>query len=396
MDILVKRYGRTSSTSVSLEVRGSELVINHGEPLDPDNALIETYRSVEEANLALEFQREKWIKEGYADEGAAPPLLFLSSSSGTPPRGPARILDSRGNATRTLPKPLKRRKVRDSLPPRKRLARVLGDAVWDGDALLEATIDANELASVLKSGLETTLRVLRIEATEDGDYAKATKVVLGRALPALRDLILCDFEAPEEFESTKAKPTKVLTELTQLEGLTLRAGRVILDPFPTSPLKRLDLSVSTMSDKTLAVLAGADWPALESLTLWLGAKEAGAAYSVDGLRRLFAAPGLGALRRLHLNTIEPADEVLAMMLESPLLPRLTSFELSNSLVTDVGLAILGGAASRFAHLSEIVMDDILATQASVAALTAAGLSIRSERNIGIGFTSVRQVVPCGD
>jgi len=149
-----------------------------------------------------------------------------------------------------------------------------------------------------------------------------------------------------------------------------------------------------MPASTLAALAGARWPRLATLVLWFGAESKGARYHADDVAALLAAPGFSSLRHLELHALEPADALIERLLEAPLLSRLRSLEVSESLLSDAGVAALTEQADRLKHLQSVRITEVPASQASLEALAARLPSLEAER--GSAYDSVAHFVGCGE
>jgi hypothetical protein len=109
---------------------------------------------------------------------------------------------------------------------------------------------------------------------------------------------------------------------------------------------------------------------------------------------VFTAPGLKALRRLELHACEEADAVLERLLEAPLLAHLTALEVSESLLSDAGAALLSRNADRLKHLESLRIDEVPASQAALDALVAQLPQALANR--GSGYDSVTHFADLGE
>jgi hypothetical protein len=124
----------------------------------------------------------------------------------------------------------------------------------------------------------------------------------------------------------------------------------------------------------MAELRAARWPRLEELDLWFGDPEYGGDCTLDDVLPLLdGRVALPALRRLGLRNAAFADELCEPLLRSPLLPQLTTLDLSLGVLSDDGAAILARGADRLAHLERLVVRENCLTAEGIAQLASIGL-----------------------
>jgi hypothetical protein len=142
----------------------------------------------------------------------------------------------------------------------------------------------------------------------------------------------------------------------ELEELEVYAGGYTLTAPAFPKLRRLSLQTCSIDPATIQNLIAADWPALEELELWFGSSVNGVETGIDQLRAILATP-FPKLRSLALSNGEQSDELCAMVLQSPLLPRLSSLAIAKSTMTDVGARLLVAGADRLRHLAVLDVDN---------------------------------------
>jgi hypothetical protein len=84
----------------------------------------------------------------------------------------------------------------------------------------------------------------------------------------------------------------------------------------------------------------ANFPNLEYLELWLGTEEYGASYTVADLQPLLSGKLCPKLKYLGLRNCQLADELAGVLVNSPLLQRIETLDLSLGVLTDEGARAL--------------------------------------------------------
>jgi len=194
-----------------------------------------------------------------------------------------------------------------------------------------------------------------------------------RVRPALRTLTLTTNEEEEMLSWTGTGDLAPLgAALPGLEALMVRAGSLALSSAEelSSSLTRLSIETVGMRPEILATIARAAWPRLEALTVWCGSSSYGVEVRADDFAELLTRCELPSLRALDLSNNEVTDELAAMVLASPLLPRLESLTLSKGTLTAAGAKLLVDGAARLRHLDIDLTENYLDDD-SVAALEAA-------------------------
>jgi uncharacterized protein (TIGR02996 family) len=137
--------------------------------------------------------------------------------------------------------------------------------------------------------------------------------------------------------------------LPALEELHLRSdpGGVLGD-IDAPRLKRFVRASNALSADELKSIVDARWPALEHLELWLGAPDHGGQATAELLAPLLRTRALPALTSLGLVNSALVDELLPMLVASPLLPRLRRLDLSFSGMTSADRLV--AHAKSLAHL----------------------------------------------
>jgi len=95
-----------------------------------------------------------------------------------------------------------------------------------------------------------------------------------------------------------------------------------------------------MDVSVIRSICTSDFPNLEYLELWLGTDEYGANYSVADLQPILSGRLFPKLKYLGLRNCQLADEVAAVVVNSPLLQRIETLDLSLGVLTDEGARAL--------------------------------------------------------
>ncbi|WP_103503082.1 STM4015 family protein [Streptomyces sp. SM14] len=165
-------------------------------------------------------------------------------------------------------------------------------------------------------------------------------------LTALRALFVGDL-VMEEAEISwieQSDLTVLLEAFPQLEELGIRGGtKLALRPVRHEALRSLTIETGGLPGEVTQAVSDSDFPALESLTLWLGQENYGGTTTPEHLAGILSGTRLPALRRLALQNADEQDAVAVALATAPVLPRLLSLDLSLGALTDTGAqALLDG------------------------------------------------------
>ncbi|MEO8705571.1 MAG: hypothetical protein ABI867_36410 [Kofleriaceae bacterium] len=193
----------------------------------------------------------------------------------------------------------------------------------------------------------------------------AATAALARRRRALRTLFIGEF-AQEECElnwTDLGDLTPLWPMVPELRELTLRGGTMAIGSIDLPKLETLTTITGGLPHDSLAAIAAASWPALHTLSLHVGMQSEGAAGDVSVLAPLLAGDRVPKLRTLGIVNCEFVDELLVLLAESPLLPRLEALDVSLGTMSDAGVQTLLQHADRFAHLRVNVEDNYLPADA---------------------------------
>ena len=112
-------------------------------------------------------------------------------------------------------------------------------------------------------------------------------------------------------------------------------------------LEQLARRSQRLSTGDLQSIIDGRWPRLEALTIGAGRRST---ITATELAALLSTERFPALRRLAIEQCPCADELVQLLVRSPLLSQLTHLSLSQSLLTGVGASSIAAQAPAFAHL----------------------------------------------
>lgn len=163
-------------------------------------------------------------------------------------------------------------------------------------------------------------------------------------LPNLRGIFIADLVSEENEISwiIQTDISPLLVAYPHLQHLKLRGtGDLSLGDRPAhDQLKTLTIETGGLPPRLFGEVMACQFPALESLELWLGTPSYGGDVTVQDLRELLSGNLFPSLKHLGLRDSEIADEIAAALVSAPILSRLDSLDLSMGTLSDVGGQIL--------------------------------------------------------
>jgi predicted DNA-binding WGR domain protein len=126
-----------------------------------------------------------------------------------------------------------------------------------------------------------------------------------------------------------------------LQMLRARGGTDLELKTPVhAKLRALALETGGMDVSVIRSICTSDFPNLEYLELWLGTDEYGANYNVADLQPILSGKLFPKLKYLGLRNCQRADELAGVVVNSPLLQRIETLDLSLGVLTDEGARAL--------------------------------------------------------
>lgn len=133
----------------------------------------------------------------------------------------------------------------------------------------------------------------------------------------------------------------LLQAFPQLQLLRARGGNDLALSAPESQsLRGLILETGGMDASVVRSLGTAKFPHLEHLELWLGEEEYGASCSVEDLRPILLGEAFPNLKYLGLRNSEMTDELAQALLDSLLVQKIETLDLSLGTLSDQGAEAL--------------------------------------------------------
>ena len=235
---------------------------------------------------------------------------------------------------------------------------------WELGFIARARIDHVDhadqvLAKLFAHPSARFLRELVIGCHRSGDQDNqrvAETLIYTSPTPPLRRLQLADFDDTNydgiDISRAPLGDLEGLGEIyPDLEDVVLKGrGDVELGALRLPRARRFALRTSTMTQRTLAAILSAPWPALEELELWFGDPRRGYGAEIDepsSLAPVLAGTAFPALRVLRVMNAVFVDELTRLLPGSPLARRLEILDLSLGMLGDDGASVL--AATRHAY-----------------------------------------------
>lgn len=162
-------------------------------------------------------------------------------------------------------------------------------------------------------------------------------------LPNLRCLFLGDinFEECEVSWIEHVDVSPVLEAYPGLEVLRIRGAKGLsFSPLRHDRLRELALESGGLSADTLRELFLCEFPAVERLELFLGAVNYGFDGTAEDLQPLLSGRLYPKLKTLGLMNSEIADDLAAVVVNSPIVRRIERLDLSLGTLTDIGARAL--------------------------------------------------------
>lgn len=163
-------------------------------------------------------------------------------------------------------------------------------------------------------------------------------------LPKLNSLFIGDIVQEENEISWigQSDLTPILEAFPQLELLRTRGGMNLA--FSNANHKRLRaLAIETggLDVSVIRSICTGQFPELEHLELWLGTDEYGGNSSVKDLQPLLSGKRFPKLKYLGLRNCQYADDIAGVIVNSPIIERIETLDLSLGVITDTaGEALL--------------------------------------------------------
>jgi len=214
---------------------------------------------------------------------------------------------------------------------------------WDEDNLephLEHFLESD-------AALEATAIVIGSWATDDSSASPDSVVEMlvnsKDRLPKLVAVYFGDIISEENemswIHQTDMSP--LLKAFPNLQVLRTRGGQDLEFKQPKhDKLRALALESGGLSAEVVRSICTSRFPNLEHLELWLGTEEYGGSSSVQDLQPILSGKLFPKLKYLGLRNCEYADDIAAVVVNSPIIDRIETLDLSLGVITDEGAQAL--------------------------------------------------------
>lgn len=179
--------------------------------------------------------------------------------------------------------------------------------------------------------------------SEDSDEVVETLVMNHDRLPNLRALFIAEVTS-EECEISWIQHgdlSPLFLAFPRLEHFGVRGdGGLQFGHLQHATLRSFVLESGGLRGEVVQELASAIMPELTDFELWTGSRHYGWRGTLDDLRPIIAGQTFPHLKRLAIRNCELTDEVIEVLVDSPLFERLDELDVSLGTLSDKGAQIL--------------------------------------------------------
>ncbi|MHB8899821.1 MAG: STM4015 family protein [Thermoguttaceae bacterium] len=357
-----------SSKFWNIELDGARHTVTFGRIGTAGQSQAKDFPSADKAKADFEKLVASKLKKGYVD-AEVPDTVDESQSDLLPPAAFVSVIkqaDIHENV-----KTFAGKKVADYDPEKgparggKTTYRFRSD--WENDVLQENL----EHFLATDASLEATGIVIGSWSGDDAmrspDFVIELLVKNADRLPRLVALFLGDIVSEENEMSWihQADLSPLLEAFPNLQLLRTRGGEGLEIKEPRhDTLRALALESGGLPVEVVRSVCTSDFPNLEHLELWLGTDDYGGTSSVQDLQPILSGKLFPKLKYLGLRNCQYADDVAAVVVNSPILDRIETLDLSLGVVTDEGARALlslpqGGSLKKVSIHYNYVGKDLL-------------------------------------
>ncbi|MEN0064384.1 MAG: hypothetical protein AAGA48_19715 [Myxococcota bacterium] len=170
--------------------------------------------------------------------------------------------------------------------------------------------------------------------------------------------------------------------------------RLALGDIEAPNLNVLILESSGLDNQAVKDLCRAHLPKLEHLELWFGMEDYGNSCTLDDVAALVAHAGFPSLRRLDLDNSEWEADLVDVVANSRLLPKLEELSMSMGIFGEGPVQRILERAQDFAHLKRLYLDENVITDDQIEALRTVlpNVSVENQKEDDDGWV----YVSCGE
>ncbi|NLS91895.1 MAG: WGR domain-containing protein [Planctomycetaceae bacterium] len=333
-----------SSKFWNIELDGARHTVTYGRIGTSGQSQTKEFSSADKAKADFDKLVASKLKKGYAD-AAGGDTVDENDSDLLPPAAFVSVIKQADIYENV--KTFIGRKVADYDPAKgptrggKTIYRFRSD--WEDDVLQENL----EHFLATDASLEATGIVIGSWSGDDAmrgpDLVIELLVKNADRLPRLVALFLGDIISEENemswIQQTDLSP--LLEVFSNLQLLRTRGGAGLELKKPRhDKLRALALESGGLPVEVVRSVCISDFPNLEHLELWLGTGQYGGTSSVQDLQPILSGKLFPKLKYLGLRNCEYADDVAAVVVNSPIVERIETLDLSLGVLTDEGAQAL--------------------------------------------------------
>ena len=331
-----------SSKFWNIEVSGSNYTVRYGRTGTEGQSLEKKFPSPEAATKDAEKLIREKLGKGYTDAAGAG-----VSTTGIPTGGDGSIpliafssINRRDDISNNAGTFVGHRVVdydQEKEPKKGAVYRFRSD--WDGKEILP------DLEHFFESDAAADATAIVIGAWHGEDSSASSEEVIKALvankdkLPNLAALYLGDITSEENEMSwiQQSDISPLLASFPKLQLLRARGGTDLALKKPKhATLRGLALETGGLNVEVLRAIGNSDFPNLEYLELWLGTDEYGSNSTVADLQPILSGNLFPKLKYLGLRNAQNVDDIAGVVVNSPLIGRIETLDLSLGVLTDEG------------------------------------------------------------
>jgi uncharacterized protein (TIGR02996 family) len=171
--------------------------------------------------------------------------------------------------------------------------------------------------------------------------------------------------------------TRLWPALPSLTKLIVQGGEYTLGNISLPNLTAATYRTRSLSASNALSIAAAEWPKLEELEIWYSNMAFDGFPTVAEVTPLLARTDLPALRKLGLRNTEFTDELCGVLPSAALSRQLSHLDLSMGCMSDDGARALAANKTAFTHLDSLDVSDSYLSQTGLAVLAGVAKNIVS-------------------
>ena len=166
-----------------------------------------------------------------------------------------------------------------------------------------------------------------------------------------------DYESCEVSWIVQGDYSKLWAALPNLKSLTIKGSQELeLGTIDHQNLQKLEIICGGLGSDVLKSISEAKLPSLESLKLYLGVDNYGFDGDVDDIKPILDKNKFPKLKYLGLMDSEITDDLVALVLESDILPQLETLDFSYGTLSDEGGNLILDDAAKLSNLKMLNLE----------------------------------------